>query len=203
MVAGNHEHYHGVFDTSLQKMKENMPDNFHVLDNESFEIDDVLFLGGTMWTDMNRQDPLTLHAIKDVMNDFQVIRKIRGKDYARFHPSDTVIEHIKTLAYFKMMMELPHNYDKKVVIVTHHAPTVLSVDARYVGEYLMNGAYHSKLDDFILDRPQIKLWVHGHMHHRKDYMVGDHTRVICNPRGYQTNSFKEETGCDIGLTIEV
>ena len=34
-----------------------------------------------------------------------------------------------------------------------------------------------------MDRPQIKLWTHGHTHHEFDYMVGS-TRVVCNPRGY-------------------
>jgi hypothetical protein len=47
----------------------------------------------------------------------------------------------------------------------------------------MNGAYSSDLDQFILDRPQIKLWTHGHTHEPFDYMIGS-TRVVCNPRGY-------------------
>ena len=28
-----------------------------------------------------------------------------------------------------------------------------------------------------------RLWIHGHTHGSKDYMLGD-TRVICNPGGY-------------------
>ena len=28
-----------------------------------------------------------------------------------------------------------------------------------------------------------KLWIHGHTHGSRDYMLGQ-TRVICNPRGY-------------------
>ena len=47
----------------------------------------------------------------------------------------------------------------------------------------MNGGYHSSLEEFIMDRPNIKLWTHGHTHEEFDYMVGD-TRVVCNPRGY-------------------
>jgi hypothetical protein len=48
----------------------------------------------------------------------------------------------------------------------------------------MNGGYHSRLSDFILDHPNIKVWCHGHMHNFTDYMVGD-TRVLANPRGYK------------------
>jgi hypothetical protein len=47
----------------------------------------------------------------------------------------------------------------------------------------MNGGYTSDLVEFILDRPQIKLWTHGHTHEQFDYMIGS-TRVVCNPRGY-------------------
>jgi hypothetical protein len=47
----------------------------------------------------------------------------------------------------------------------------------------MNGGYHSDLSEFILDRPGIKLWTHGHTHEDFDYMIGE-CRVVCNPRGY-------------------
>jgi hypothetical protein len=69
------------------------------------------------------------------------------------------------------------------VIITHHAPTSVSIADHYKHDRLMNGAYYSDLSDFILDHPQIKYWTHGHMHNSSDYMVGD-CRVICNPRGY-------------------
>ena len=45
----------------------------------------------------------------------------------------------------------------------------------------------SDLSDFILDRPLIKYWLHGHIHATNDYMVGD-CRVISNPRGYVMES---------------
>jgi hypothetical protein len=47
----------------------------------------------------------------------------------------------------------------------------------------MNGGYASSLDEFILDNPNIKVWVHGHMHDPNNYVIGD-TRVLSNPRGY-------------------
>lgn len=204
MVAGNHEHYHGKFHKTIPRMREQLPDNFHIMDNDAVVLDDVLFLGATMWTDCNRQDPLTMHAIRDMMNDFHCITMKRGEhEYNKFRPVDTLNEHIKTLQYFKLMMEEPMHKDKKVVIMTHHAPTAMSVDIKYVSQYLMNGAYFSRLDDFILDRPQIKLWCHGHMHDYKDYMVGDDCRVICNPRGYQTRGFAEESNWNPELFVEM
>jgi Icc-related predicted phosphoesterase len=71
----------------------------------------------------------------------------------------------------------------KVIVVGHHAPSKASTHPRYRGETIVNGAYSSDLSEFILDRPGIKLWTHGHTHEDFDYMIGD-CRVVCNPRGY-------------------
>jgi len=72
---------------------------------------------------------------------------------------------------------------KTVVVCTHHAPSKGSEHPKYKHDQLMNGAYNSKLDQFIMDRPGIKLWTHGHTHEDFDYMIKG-CRVVCNPRGY-------------------
>jgi Icc-related predicted phosphoesterase len=89
-------------------------------------------------------------------------------------------DHNKMLDYIRLTTE---DKSKKYVVVTHHAPTPLSIAKCYKEDRLMNGAFHSDLSEFIMDRPQIKLWTHGHMHNVSDYVVGE-TRVVCNPRGY-------------------
>ena len=69
------------------------------------------------------------------------------------------------------------------VIVSHHAPSYLSVSARYKGD-AYNPCFATELyEDIINMKKPPKLWIHGHMHNRSDYMIGD-TRVICHPRGY-------------------
>jgi Icc-related predicted phosphoesterase len=75
------------------------------------------------------------------------------------------------------------NFDRKYVVVGHHAPSKASTHPRYQNDTLMNGGYSSSLDEFIIDHPQIKLWTHGHTHEDFDYMIGS-TRIVCNPRGY-------------------
>jgi Icc-related predicted phosphoesterase len=76
-IMGNHEHYHGDFATSGNKIKSllesNMLSNVYLLDKESKTIDDVTFIGGTLWTDMNNRDPLTLFHISKMMNDFRCV----------------------------------------------------------------------------------------------------------------------------------
>lgn len=88
-IAGNHEHYHGDFATSIPRICEKLAylPNLHFLDKEFVTFDDVTFIGGTLWTDMNKEDPLTLRGIKSYMNDYQIIKN-----------SDRVV-HFKTPVY--------------------------------------------------------------------------------------------------------
>lgn len=182
-VAGNHEFYHGRFPDAYDWLAEEMKryDNIHFLDKDQITIDDVTFVGGTLWTDMNKADPTTMQLIEGMMNDFRIIRNSTF-NYRRFAPGDAVNDHRKTLDYIKGIVD--SDTSKKYVVVGHHAPTALSIHETYKNEYYMNGGYYSDLSEFILDRPQIVLWTHGHMHNPSDYMMGE-TRIVCNPRGYK------------------
>lgn len=181
-VAGNHEFYHGKWKASLDHLREECMvfPNVYFLENDIKEIDDYTFVGATLWTDMNKGDPLTLHAIGDMMNDFRVIRNDE-KGYTKLRPAHAMYRHQQTLSYFKNVID--DRKDKKIVVVGHHSPSHQSIHVDYARDMLMNGGYHSNLDDFILDRPQILLWTHGHTHVPFDYNIGT-TRVVCNPRGY-------------------
>lgn len=204
-VMGNHEHYHGDITVSPGIIRKECNDiGIHFLDKECVTIDDVTFIGGTLWTDMNKEDGLTLYHISKCMNDFRLInnsdRAVNFKDedgkfhsrVARFSPQDAVEDHKKMLDYISIVVEGKH--DQKFVVVGHHSPSKLSTKPQYEHDTLTNGGYSSDLSDFILDRPQIKLWTHGHTHHEFDYMIGS-TRIVCNPRGYvgyERGSDKEE-----------
>jgi len=217
-VAGNHEHYHGDYAETFSILQKYLGhiENLHILDKEHVTIDDVTFIGGTLWTDMNAQDPVTLAHIRGVMNDFRVIQNstemvsyktmvnaydgdgnvkldenglpIQKAEFhkrpAKFLPEDTVQDHKKMLEYIQATIAMLASMNpNKYVVVGHHAPSKASTHPRYQTEVIMNGAYSSRLDNFILNHPQIKLWTHGHTHEEFDYMVGT-TRVVCNPRGY-------------------
>ena len=71
-IMGNHEHYNGDFAKTERHLKDVLSylDNVTVLEKEIKIIDDVTFIGGTLWTDMNRRDELTLRHMTKMMNDF-------------------------------------------------------------------------------------------------------------------------------------
>jgi hypothetical protein len=177
---GTHEHYGGDYQLTEKMLREDLSEfkNVYLLEKSSFHIDDYIFIGATIWTDMNHNDPNTLFHVGRVMNDFRVITNGVNQ---KFKPSDAYDDHLKAMEYIRNVVE--QNSNKKCVIVGHHAPSKLSVKPRYQGDNLTNGAYSSDLSEFILDHPQIKLWTHGHTHDVFDYMIGD-TRILCNPRGY-------------------
>jgi hypothetical protein len=68
-VAGNHEFYNGRWKESLTHLREEcgkLP-NVYFLERDIKVIGEVSFIGATLWTDCNKGDPLTLHALSDMM----------------------------------------------------------------------------------------------------------------------------------------
>jgi hypothetical protein len=127
---------------------------------------------------MNKEDPHTLFDIKRIMNDFRIIN---NGENCRFLPEDSVMYHKSMLKFIDESIQ--SRPDMPWVVVGHHSPSKLSTKPQYKNNVIVNGAYSSDLSEFILDRPQIKLWTHGHTHDEFDYMIGT-TRIVCNPRGY-------------------
>ncbi len=202
MIMGNHEHYHGDFSKSYSRIKSmlesNMLNNIYLLEKETKVLDGYTFIGGTLWTDFNRGDPLTLHAAGSMMNDFRGV-KHSAKGHAggiwKFIPEDAYQDHLQMKGYIRTVIDNRREAglkDAKLVVVGHHAPSSASTHPRYEHDHLMNGCFRSELDEFILDRPEICLWTHGHTHDDFDYMIGS-TRVVCNPRGYINHESRADT----------
>lgn len=201
-VMGNHEYYGSNIKRTPEKIREAitnhfgmLPDNFSLLDPGEVVIDDVVFIGATLWTDMDRDNHWTKYIAKDNMNDYKKIRHGPSSvPYERkLTPTDTISIHYMHRDYIMMRVKEWEDTGKKVVVVTHHSPCPLSVPEQYKGNHL-NGAYHSDLSELIYYR-DIDLWIHGHIHSHTDYMIHD-TRVVANPRGYVTKKMVEETGFD-------
>ena len=194
-VLGNHEHYHGDYASTLDHMRAvlaHLP-NLYIMEKESRVIGDTTFVAGTLWTDMNQEDPHTLAHMRGYMNDFRIISDSRAevnfKDQdgkfrtrvGKWTPEASVVDHKAMKGVIRETVEADPR--ARYVVVGHHAPSRLSTKPRYQKDVVVNGGYSSSLDEFILDHPQIKLWTHGHTHDVFDYMIGS-CRIVCNPRGY-------------------
>lgn len=186
-ISGNHEHYNGDItktrDILQNKLFDQYPKVTH-LDNESIVIGDVCVLGSTLWTDFGGGDREAMRTAEFTMNDYYQIANTR-----RPITSTNVLQRLEAEDVFgfhnhsKLWLEemLSSVVDFKIVVMTHHAPSYQSVfDTK---KRSLSELYASDLDNFIKSHDNIAVWCHGHVHHNKDYMIGN-TRVLCAPRGY-------------------
>jgi predicted phosphodiesterase len=162
-------------------------------------VDDVKFVFATMWTDINRGNPLNMGDAARSINDYLAIMVPAETGIypnRNLTPKDTTIQHDFQRWYVREQIEYReavygHEQHEKVVVVTHHAPNLLSASAERPSS--MDFFYCSTdLDNLILDNPQIKKWIHGHTHSNSDYMIGD-TNVLSNCRGYKNYERSAET----------
>lgn len=184
-VAGNHEYYNGKINSDFEYLRDVFKhlSNVHFLDNESIIIDNMKFIGSTLWTSANNNDHLTHYMLNRGLNDFHLITDNDGDKYFKFQSEKAYQLHLKAVDFIRNEVQ----DGEPCVVCTHHAPSFKSVTERYKNETVMNGGFCSDLSALILDYPNIKLWTHGHVHSCHDYEIGS-TRVICNPKGYRNEN---------------
>lgn len=194
-VAGNHEHYYSDINESIESLRTVCSGlgNVHYLENDVIIIDDIKFIGCTLWTNLNNDNQKAHRSATMGMLDYRVITK----DGSVLTTVDTYKIFNESLAFIKAESS---SHDK-VIVVSHNAPSFGSLDPQYAGDPL-NHAFISNLDDFIMSLPSIKMWCHGHVHTAFDYMIGN-TRIVCNPRGYQSERWLEQTGWDEFKQVEI
>lgn len=190
MVSGNHEFYNNGYQRSRREMQE-MAAKFSNLwfmdDSAQILSDDIVLVGGTLWTDYNKGDPQTKHIATNYLNDFKCIR-VESKGYRKMNPNDCYSWHTRTKQYICSVAR--EHRDKKVIVVTHHAPSYQSIHPNYRDQKHESGCFASDLSKLILDEESIVLWMHGHTHCPLSYVIGQ-CRVECNPRGYPGELGKE------------
>jgi predicted MPP superfamily phosphohydrolase len=179
-VLGNHEYYGQAIPKHSLKLKElTQGSNIHVLENGSYIIGDVVFLGCTLWTDFELfgNPRVAGFYATEYMNDYRKIRV--NPDYRRLRSLDTAGLHFGSQQWLAGQFELFRG--RKIVVVTHHSPSARSLRPGKEDD-LLSAASASPMDKFV-ENSGAKIWFHGHMHISADYYIGK-THILCNPRGY-------------------
>ena len=196
-VAGNHDYYshhiksHPELKTTYERQRAEMPTTAEelgiiLLDDSVAEIDGVRFMGATLWTDFSARpgyvpfDDAVRSAAKG-MNDYTLIKVGEGRSKDRLRPRDTIAAHKASRAFIERALAEP--FDGDTVVVTHHAPSYRSLMAEGIHFQDLDWCYASNLEHLMRDENAPSLWLHGHIHRSRDYMVGN-TRIMANPRGY-------------------
>ena len=181
-VPGNHEYYRtspADGDAVLAACARALP-NLHVLNPGVAEIDGTRFVGATMWFPPTPDE----QRYRGFLTDFSLIRG--------FVPW----VHETHAAHLAFVRENARDGD---VIVTHHLPHPNSTPRMFVDSPL-NRFFVSGDAGEVLASAGAQLWLHGHTHAPRDYVVGS-TRVVCNPRGYPHEKHKPPV--NLGLAIDL
>lgn len=197
-VAGNHEYYGTDLPGLTSRLRQAAQENDVVfLENDEAVIDDVRFLGCTLWTDFALYGIADRQAAMDrcraYLSDYSLIR--HGAEGRFLMPSDTLDLHQESVAWLDHRLQTP--FDGPTVVITHHAPSARSQPGRFKRSP-QGPAFVSALDR-LLDRRRALLWIHGHTHHSVDYEVNG-TRVVSNQRGYPR---EPHTGFIPKLTVDL
>lgn len=202
-VPGNHEFYGSSLARTLAQLKAlSAGTNIRVLNDDQVLIDGVRFLGTTLWSDFRLFGDGEL---RDQAAD-EALRYMR--DYSRiylddaherlFTPLDSAALFARHSAWLSQRLGVP--YAGSTVVITHHAPSPLSIHPRFA-KSMLNACFVSQLEH-LARAESVQLWIHGHTHDSFDYMLNG-TRVVCNPRGYAKGGVNENALFNLNYIVEV
>ena len=169
------------------------------IERKAYNYQDMIIFGGTLYSDFclfGKDNQWACEAeAKRSMNDFRRCKLKYGHKLIPFTPKKHFETCRKTLQHILFWLDRRRmwKWQPSVVIVTHFAPTPYSVADRYKNDPL-SAAFASDFRQILNEYPEIRLWVHGHIHDKFDYIYNE-TRVICNPFGYSWengNEFKTQ-----------
>ena len=199
-VPGNHEFYGADIDRARKQLAEECATHgITLLDTDAIVIDDVHFIGATLWTDFLLDGVAResgAHRAALGISDFDGSITHRGGT-KRFTTYELVQRHTEERAFIEDELADAERDGTTAVVITHHSPTPRSIAPRFLGNAL-NPAFASNLEPLIA-RYQPALWIHGHIHNSVDVTLGA-TRVLANPGGYNA---AENPEYDPALCVEV
>ena len=190
----------------IKRMSEDLVcSEVRLLSNSATEFKGIHILGTCLYTDFmlygedHREE--CMNYAQKYLNDFKYVEiskhceyfylgdgkwrmKKKGNmgsgDIKTLTPNDHAFYFFYSLNWIKQTVA--EHRGEPIIIITHHAPSPHSIAPQYQGD-LLNAAFTSDLNEFIINNPNIRLWCHGHTHVPFDYILGE-TRVVCSPFGY-------------------
>ena len=206
LVAGNHEYYHT--DTSIKKgrilsielidelirseIKRRQLNNIYFLQRDSIIIDDIEFIGATLWTDIpdsakeevieSMTDYSRIFTQEEITNTFH---KVSVETLNKIHN-----KHKQFLYSF-----VKNEVNTKRIFITHHLPSYQMIDKKYDGNTI-NCAFASNILHEVPIKPDI--WICGHSHTPYNGII-DGIHCIMNPIGYPGENKNSNWGAYIEL----
>ena len=201
-VPGNHEYYGNDIEVARGELaRQCLEHGVTLLDRGAITIDDVRFIGATVWTDLRLEgvvgEPWAHREVGQSLSDFTGAIRDRNATDGLFTTQESARRHAEDRAFIESELSNARDSGLTPVVISHHAPHRKCIRPWFAKNRL-NPGFASDLEEFIA-RYQPPLWVHGHMHDRVDEWLGD-THIIANPHGY---SHVEGHSFDPALVLEV
>jgi len=189
ILKGNHEYFNLFWEDAnriLLNFLEKYDKKKHIklLDNSSVLIEDVLFIGSTLWATygygtineiaiQNRMPDLTFIKTRDYYNNDNFESQMYGR---KIKPIELFNAHLYSINYIRQ--ELMHNQNRPCVVLTHHAPSYLArTESSNLDETFVSNQHE------IIDNYLPAMWVYGHLHENRRFYIGK-TLLVSNCRGY-------------------
>jgi len=206
VILGNHEFYHDTFTTAKtfwhHYFESVVPNelqlhNVVLLDCQTFDVDNVRFVGATLWSHMYMEAfekcQLAISDFKHILSDDPSQVRSNGKREG-FSPNVRNQLHQEQLKWIENQLEKAKLDQKRVVLLTHHAPTKNSVDTgRYQTDPVYSQTYSTetlkgKIQDSFGDI--IEYWCFGHTHDNVNFTLKSESlpnthniRIVTNQLG--------------------
>ena len=183
-VAGNHEFYHHNYQVLLEQFRREAEQyNIIFLEKDEIVLQDIRFLGCTLWTDYKSFEGITQKAAMESMQyrlaDHHLIETTDGEgQVSNFSTSHAYNIHTDTIFWLTKKLS-DEQFDGKTVVVSHHGPS-LACEHKIFGHTDFASAFYSDLP-YLMEKTD--LWIYGHTHSNLDIEING-TRLISNQRGY-------------------
>jgi hypothetical protein len=196
-VPGNHEYDNLDFDATHERLRATC-DRLGItwLEREVVVIDDVRFVGTTLWADFDalvvrpgHPEPTVQQLLKQRHKAFRAANYYLQKAAAMRHGEPMMAEGWREQALVCeawLRAALAQRFDGTTVVVTHFAPSLRSADPRY-GVTPATAGFCNSLNDLVA---QADYWLHGHLHCQQDYLESG-CRVLANTLGYASKGEQE------------
>lgn len=171
-VPGNHDFYGQTIENMNERLGLLDIENLHVLNPGKVIIDDVVFLGATLFTNLLEQSPEIVNHVAHQLMDFKKIHGLTAELFTKLHRQD--------VAWLEKQLSL--NAGRKKIVLTHYLPSHLLVAETFLGSPL-NYGFASDLDNLV-ESSLAQYWFFGHSHSSVHETLGK-TRLLSNPFGYK------------------
>lgn len=182
MVGGNHEFYGSDYHHMLPSLRKlAKAEEVHFLENDCVIVNDVRFIGCTMWTNFS------LHGLSK-QKEYMKEAGNRISDFHRIKFAGERFQPIHALGLFEASYEwmskiLDQPFAGKTVVITHFAPHMLAKHPKYPVDDPFRPYFISDCTQ-LMESHSIDLWIFGHTHYSVDFVLENGIHLVSNQFGY-------------------